>query len=336
MVNYHVKLILFIFRSSKPRIERRPVRTSRDSPYDSRGSLERNRRRDQRVRRSNVTRGPQNSNKETSAPGATKTTHGRGFPISKVRMSSRIQLMLDMPPVSREVMEANSWNQEDRSLNIYVKEDDLLTLHRHPVAQSTDSIRSKIGYETGLHVFELTWPVQQRGTHAVVGVATNEAPLHSVGYQSLIGNNDQTWGWDLGRNKAYHDSNNRPGVTYPACLAPDETFQVPDKFIMVLDMDEGTMSFMVEGNYLGTAHTGLRGKKVYVIISAVWGHCEITMRYLNGLEGGPLSLLNLSRLKIRQCLGKERLEEEEINNLVLPRSMKSYLKYQHNYSEETR
>ena len=72
---------------------------------------------------------------------------------------------------------------EDRSLNIFVKDEDKLTFHRHPVAQSTDCIRSKVGYERGLHVFELSWPTRQRGTHAVVGVATMDAPLHSVGYQ---------------------------------------------------------------------------------------------------------------------------------------------------------
>ena len=33
---------------------------------------------------------------------------------------------------------------EDRSLNIFVKEEDKLTFHRHPVAQSTDCIRSKV------------------------------------------------------------------------------------------------------------------------------------------------------------------------------------------------
>ena len=59
-----------------------------------------------------------------------------------------------------------------RSYNIFVKEDDKLTFHRHPVAQSTDCIRSKIGYERGLHVFEITWSTRQRGTHAVVGVST--------------------------------------------------------------------------------------------------------------------------------------------------------------------
>jgi SPRY domain-containing SOCS box protein 1/4 len=42
--------------------------------------------------------------------------------------------------------------------------------------------------------------------------------------------------------------------------------QVPDKFQMVLDMDEGTLAFLVEGHYLGVAHSGLRGRKLHVIV----------------------------------------------------------------------
>ena len=49
-------------------------------------------------------------------------------------------------------------------------------------------------------------------------------------------------------------------------------------------MDEGTLSFVVEGQFLGVAHRGLKGKKVYPIVSAVWGHCEITLKYLGGLD----------------------------------------------------
>ena len=112
--------------------------------------------------------------------------------------------------------------------------------------------RVQVGYERGLHVFELSWSTRQRGTHAVVGVATQEAPLHSVGYQvrgveyylaqrncniafqSLIGNNEHSWGWDLGRNKVYHDSKNQTGETYPKTLSSDETFVVPDKFLRKL------------------------------------------------------------------------------------------------------
>lgn len=197
---------------------------------------------------------------------------------------ARLDILLDMPPAARDTQTKHSWNAEDRSLNIFVKEDDKTTFHRHPVAQSTDCIRGKVGFTKGLHVWEVFWSTRQRGTHAVVGVATADAPLHSVGYQSLVGSSDQSWGWDLGRNKLYHDAKNCAGVTYPAILKPDEAFLVPDKFMVALDMDEGTLSFIVDGQYLGVAFRGLKGKKLYPIVSAVWGHCEITMKYIGGLD----------------------------------------------------
>ncbi|XP_069669222.1 protein gustavus isoform X2 [Periplaneta americana] len=239
---------------------------------------------------------------------------------------ARLDILLDMPPASRDCQMKHAWNAEDRSLNIFVKDDDKLTFHRHPVAQSTDCIRGKVGLTKGLHVWEVHWSTRQRGTHAVVGVATQDAPLHSVGYQSLVGSNDQSWGWDLGRNKLYHDSKNNAGVTYPALLKPDETFIVPDKFLVVLDMDDGTLSFVVDGQYLGVAFRGLKGRKLYPIVSAVWGHCEITMKYIGGLDPEPLPLMDLCRRVIRQRIGKHQLEER-IADLNLPHAMKVYLLY---------
>ena len=197
---------------------------------------------------------------------------------------SRLDMLLDMPMADREVQIEHSWNENDRSLNIFVKEDDSLTFHRHPVAQSTDCIRGRKGFTKGLHVWEIHWNTRQRGTHAVVGVATKDAPLHCVGYQSLVGSNEQSWGWDLGRNRLYHDMKNNPGIAYPKMLNSDETFVVPDAFLVVLDMDEGTLGFCVDGQYLGVAYRGLKGKKLYPLVSAVWGHCEITMRYYGGLD----------------------------------------------------
>lgn len=204
---------------------------------------------------------------------------------------NRIDILLDMPPAPKDIQLKHSWNADDRSLNIFVKDDDKLTFHRHPVAQSTDCIRGKVGMTKGLHIWEICWPTRQRGTHAVVGVATAEAPLHSVGYQSLIGAETHSWGWDLGRNKLYHDSKNGAGATYPAILKNDEAFLVPDKFMVALDMDEGTLSFIVDQQYLGVAFRGLRGKKLYPIVSAVWGHCEITMRYIGNLDRKCVILL---------------------------------------------
>ncbi|ROT74641.1 putative protein gustavus isoform X3 [Penaeus vannamei] len=238
----------------------------------------------------------------------------------------RLDLLLDMPPVPRDTSLKHAWNADDRSLNIFVKEDDKMTFHRHPVAQSTDCIRGRVGYTRGLHVWEINWSTRQRGTHAVVGVATAEAPLHSQGYQSLVGSNDQSWGWDLGRNKLYHNAKQgNSGITYPSLLNNDETFVVPDKFYVVLDMDEGTLAFVVEGQYLGVAFRGLKGKKLYPIVSAVWGHCEITIRYIGGLDPEPLPLMDLCRRVIRQAVGKQRLSR--IEELNLPLSITQYLLY---------
>jgi len=49
--------------------------------------------------------------------------------------------------------------------------------------------------------------------------------------QHLVGSDDKSWGWDLGRNALYHNSKNTTsGTTYPALLKPDEGFIVPDTF----------------------------------------------------------------------------------------------------------
>jgi len=197
---------------------------------------------------------------------------------------ARLDALLASPPVTDGVRSANAWNGDDRSLNIFVKDDDRLTFHRHPVAQSTDCIRGRLGYVRGLHAWEIRWAVRQRGTHAVVGVATRDAPLHAAGYQSLVGSTPDSWGWDLVRNRLYHDIRNAPGVSYPIVVGGDENFVVPDTFVVILDMDEGTLSFAADGQYLGVAFRGLKGRKLYPIVSAVWGHCEVTMRYIGGLD----------------------------------------------------
>ena len=215
---------------------------------------------------------------------SSSTINSRTKDLLDNQRPARLDLILDMPSAPYDVQVKHAWNQDDRSLNIFVKEDDPCTFHRHPVAQSTDCIRGKVGYTRGMHVWQLTWSTRQRGTHAVVGVATKEAALHTNGYQSLVGANSESWGWDLGRNRLYHDLKNQPGSVYPAILAQDETFVVPDSFLLVLDMDEGTIAFVVDGQYLGVAFRGLKGKKVYPIVSAVWGHCEITIKYIGGLD----------------------------------------------------
>lgn len=108
-------------------------------------------------------------------------------------------------------------------------------------------------------------------------------------------------------------------------IKADETFTVPEKFMMCLDMDEGTLSYLADGQFLGVAFRGLKGKKVYPIVSAVWGHCEITMKYINGLDPNPLPLSDICRRTIRRRIGKERLNE--VNKLNLPTVIKNFILY---------
>jgi len=209
-----------------------------------------------------------------------RTVYGNGQSSIDVLRPARLDLLLDLPPALIEIQALHAWNSDDRSPNVFVRPDDPLTLHRHPVAQSTDGARGRMSYSRGLHAWAIQWPARQRGTHAVVGVATAEAQLHATGYHSLIGGDVHSWGWDLVRNKLFHD-----GVT-GMTLYPDDnsSYSVDDEFIVVLDMDEGTLGFAARGRFLGVAFSGLRGKKLYPAISCVWGHCEVTMRYIGGLD----------------------------------------------------
>ncbi len=98
---------------------------------------------------------------------------------------------------------ACAWNDNDRSENIHIKKN-RLTLHRNPVAQSTDAIRGKVGFSSGEHYWRVVWHGPNFGSSAVVGVSTKECKLHGGGYFPLLGNDSESWGWDLSDNVLRH------------------------------------------------------------------------------------------------------------------------------------
>lgn len=223
---------------------------------------------------------------------------------------------------------ANAWSPVDRSTCIRVKRDDPLTFRRLPVQGTTDAIRAKVGYSRGLHAWTIRWKADQRGSHAVVGVATAQAPLQQIGYKCLVGGNAETWGWDLVKNRLWHNGKSHPGVM---CLAEnghlllERSASIPDDITVILDMDAGTMAFSIEGHYLGVAFTGLKGKTLYPAVSAVWGHCEVTIRYIGSIEPNPSSLAEICRGIIRQQIGRHRLEEG-VERLPLPPLLIQFLR----------
>jgi len=67
-------------------------------------------------------------------------------------------------------------------------------------------------------------------------------------------------------------------------------------------MDQGTLAYMIDGQYLGVAFSGLNNlnKPLYPIVSAVWGHCEVEMSYTHGPQ--EMTLQSMARYEIRRSM----------------------------------
>ena len=66
------------------------------------------------------------------------------FFSNHIKRPARLDALLERPAVGYEEQLKHSWNPNDKSTNLFIKDDDPLTVHRHPVPQSTDCIRGKV------------------------------------------------------------------------------------------------------------------------------------------------------------------------------------------------
>jgi F-box protein 45 len=97
----------------------------------------------------------------------------------------------------------NAWSERDCSPHMSILSNSL-TLHRNPVAQSTDAIRGKRGYFRGQHYWTVTWHKPAFGSNAVIGVATSDEVVHTEGYHGLLGSSYESWGWDIPEGTVRH------------------------------------------------------------------------------------------------------------------------------------
>lgn len=176
--------------------------------------------------------------------------------------------LICMDKISEEVLKSNilaplktykakyraychAWNANDCSRNIYIKQNGF-TLHRNPVAQSTDACRGKIGFKRGRHAWEIMWE-GPLGTVAVVGVSTKDAPLQCQGYVGLLGSDDQSWGWNLVDNTLLHKGEVRG--SFPL-LNNCPKYQIGERIRAILDCENYTLSFERGHEFLGVAFRG--------------------------------------------------------------------------------
>ncbi|MCP9259142.1 F-box/SPRY domain-containing protein 1 [Dirofilaria immitis] len=189
--------------------------------------------------------------------------------------------LLSETPSSKDKLRAfcYAWNPNDSSKNNYLRTNGF-TVHRNPVAQSTDSVRGKIGVNSGIHAWEFMWE-GPLGTVACIGLATKHAALHCQGYVALLGSDDQSWGWNLVDNQLLHNSTQI--CPYPHVNNPPK-YQMGEKIRMVLDCEQHSMYFEKGSEFLGIAFNRLPPLRLYPAMCAVYGNTEVSMVYI----GPPL------------------------------------------------
>ncbi|XP_024863545.1 SPRY domain-containing SOCS box protein 2 isoform X2 [Kryptolebias marmoratus] len=210
---------------------------------------------------------------------------------------------------------------------------------RSPAELSSDGVRAEMGVRSGLHVWELAWSPEHRGSHAVVGISRQDCPLQGSGYKALVGGDSRSWGWELKTNQLWHGgctSECYPGKTRRrrrSVLKPrssssatkaEAPLLIPERVLLVLDADAGTLGFVVDGSFLGVAFKDLpSGVELFPAVSSVRGGASVRLRYLNGTTRDPPALMALCGLSVRQYLGHHR--QNQTDRLPLPPFLQQYL-----------
>lgn len=199
-------------------------------------------------------------------------------------------LLLQSPPVAPGDPRS-SWSAVESSPHMLVR-DEGATVWRQPSEQSSDAARSSGGVRAGLHLWEVSWLVEQRGSHALLGVCTNGSARQASGYTALVGGDSRSWGWELSTNQLWHDG--KEVARYPTATEEHHhshhhhhgtPMDIPERVVVALDADAGTLGYVVEGCYLGVAFSGLpKGEELFLSVSCVWGGASIQLRYLGGMS----------------------------------------------------
>ena len=193
-----------------------------------------------------------------------------------------------LPSMPHEQLEEFGWCREadGRSPNMLPTRDPL-RVQRRPVANSTDGVRAKKALAMGrLHIWEVRWPQQQRGTYAAIGVGTAKAALQADGYCALLGMDSNSFGWDIVGRKCWHEGRH---WDYPkGAKAGKKNIGAAERLFCILDMHKGTLAFATQHEHLGIAFRGLHQlpgqPALFPMAAAVWGNAQVAIRYLGSAE----------------------------------------------------
>ncbi|KAG8313981.1 SPRY domain-containing SOCS box protein 4 [Homalodisca vitripennis] len=154
--------------------------------------------------------------------------------LEEFLLPERVRMLVETEksPSFFQELEKYAWNPQDCSRNIHFKEEFPLTCFRSTSTGAADAVRGRVGFSQGIHMWAIHWPAELRGLHPMVGVGTKAADLHGNGINSIVGSDDQSWGWNLSTLRLRHDCS-MDSADYPV-VAPYDDFEVPDSFGEIL------------------------------------------------------------------------------------------------------
>ena len=209
------------------------------------------------------------------------------------------------------------------SLTVHGNEDGVTAEYRNPEKTLTPgcmdstSLYYKKAYKQGTHVFEVNVtyfsPIQYNShIHLYIGVGV----AHEDDEISKICR------WWLSLTKMMFIQYYTKDPSIPAISQyPFNSMEVPQKFLMVLDMDVGTLGFVVNDKYLGPAFGGLCGRNIIPNIS-YYGNvdCDIKMEYI-GAYHEPETLKEICGKRVHQLVRKDAFSNGTFEELNLPESL---------------
>ncbi|XP_070553083.1 uncharacterized protein [Ptychodera flava] len=144
-------------------------------------------------------------------------------------------------------------------------------------------VRSRHGYTADRHHFSLTIPIDQRGSHTIVGVVT-DAFIDDGG--TFVGSTSRSWGFDLTNNKLIHN-----GVEHDSTrMFNDPNFEARDEIDLVVDLEADILSFVIDNSFIcGMLHFERSDEEaMYIAVSTTRHNCDIKLQYRGtiGTEGG--------------------------------------------------
>ncbi|MBZ3870678.1 F-box/SPRY domain-containing protein 1 [Sciurus carolinensis] len=193
--------------------------------------------------------------------------------LSLAEEALRTHILCNLPSYKAKVRSfQHAFSTNDYSRNVCIKKNGF-TLHQNPIAQNTDGARTKIGFSEGHHAWEVWWE-GLLGTVAVIGIATKRAPMQCQGYVALLGSDEQSWGWNLVDNNLLH--NGDVNGSFPQCNNARK-YQIGERIRVILDMEDETLAFELEYEFLAVAFRELPKACLYPAVSAVNGNTEVTL-----------------------------------------------------------